>query len=130
MEASGCITIDLAIFKKLTWAGVKHPLTNFWGVRSGVNNPLKNFMHLTEIYCPPRPTSKKYCLCISWRLLDHKSHIECTSPSRSKIQYICALPISNYAIDWDFIPEVTPLMKHVINLEIKNITKSSLTLKL
>jgi hypothetical protein len=25
--------------------------------------------------------------------LDYKSHIECTSPSRSKVLYICALPI-------------------------------------
>ena len=29
MEASGCITIGLAIFKELIWAGVKHPLMNF-----------------------------------------------------------------------------------------------------
>ena len=29
MEASGCITIRLAIFKEIIWAGVKHPLLNF-----------------------------------------------------------------------------------------------------
>ena len=28
------------------------------------------------------------------RYLDYKSHIECISPSRSQIQYICALPLS------------------------------------
>ena len=29
MEASGCITIGLANFKELIWAGDKHPLMNF-----------------------------------------------------------------------------------------------------
>ena len=29
MEASGCITIGLPIFKELMWAGVEHPLMNF-----------------------------------------------------------------------------------------------------
>jgi hypothetical protein len=46
MEASGCImgcqpiTTSLFIFKKLTWADVKHPLTNFWGAKSGLSSPL------------------------------------------------------------------------------------------
>jgi hypothetical protein len=36
----------------------------------------------------------------------------------------------NKQIDWDFIPEVEPLMKDVVNLEMTNITKSSLTSRL
>ena len=40
----------------------------------------------------------------------------------SKIQYIGAIPSNNQAIDWDFIPEVKPSMKHETNLEVKNIT--------
>ena len=45
MEANGYImgcqpiNISLVIFKKLTWADIKHPLTNFWGVGSGLDSP-------------------------------------------------------------------------------------------
>ena len=35
----------------------------------------------------------------SWRPFVHKSHIECTSTSRSKIQYKCSLPLGKKAID-------------------------------
>ena len=35
----------------------------------------------------------------SWRPLVHKSHIECTSPWRPKIQYTCSLFFSSYEID-------------------------------
>ena len=38
----------------------------------------------------------------SWRPLVHITHIKWTSSSRSKIQYICSLPLSKQAIDWDF----------------------------
>jgi hypothetical protein len=62
--------------------------------------------------------------------LDYKSHIECTSLSKSKIQYICALPISKQANNWDAIPEMKQTMKQVTNLEVKNITKSSLIVRL
>ena len=41
----------------------------------------------------PLNLEKKSLLVHSWRLLIHKSHIECTSPSRSKIQYTCSLPL-------------------------------------
>jgi hypothetical protein len=35
----GCepIIINLVILKKLTWVDIKHPLTNFRGVRSGLD---------------------------------------------------------------------------------------------
>ena len=39
-----------------------------------------------------------------------------------------ALPLNIETIDWDFVLEVKVLIKHVINLEVKNITKSSLAL--
>ena len=41
-----------------------------------------------------RPNSKKPLSLHWWMPLIHKSHIECTSPSRSQIQYICSLPLS------------------------------------
>ena len=44
----------------------------------------------------------------SWRPLTHKSHIEWTSPSRSKIQYLCSLPLSEWAINLGFIVKVKP----------------------
>ena len=45
-------------------------------------------------------SNKKNSLLLhSWRPLTHKSQIECTSPSRSKIQYICSLPLSKRGID-------------------------------
>ena len=34
--------------------------------------------------------------------------------------------MSKYAIDWDFIIKAKPSIKHVIDLEVKNITKPSL----
>ena len=69
---------------------------------------------------PAHPTQKKSLPLHSWRPLAHKSHIECTSPSRSQIQYICSLPWSKQAIDWDFISKVKPSINPVINLEVKN----------
>ena len=67
---------------------------------------------------------------ISWRPLVHKHQVECTSPSRSKLQYIHSLPLNKWAFDWDFIPKVKLSTMHVINLEVKSITKSSLALSL
>ena len=39
--------------------------------------------------------------------------------------YMCVLPLSKVAINQDFIPEVEVSIKHVINYDSKNITKSS-----
>jgi hypothetical protein len=64
MEARGCIIIGLAIFKKLTWAGIKHPLTNFWGVRFGLGNPLGIFEPNRNMLPAPPNFEKKYCPCI------------------------------------------------------------------
>jgi hypothetical protein len=68
MKVSGCIMgcqpiiISLVIFKKLTWADIKHPLTNFGDVKSGLDGPSKIFLNPTKTCCPPRPTSKKIAL--------------------------------------------------------------------
>ena len=56
--------------------------------------PTWEILNLTENYCPTHPTLKKTLLLHSSRPLDYKSHIECTSPLRSQIKYICALPFS------------------------------------
>ena len=60
----------------------------------------------------------------SWRPLTHNSRIECTSPSRSEIQYICSLPLSKWAIDCGFIIKVKPPIEHKINLEVKKYYKT------
>ena len=72
---------------------VNTPARTFGVVRSGWGSLPKEIFEPTENCCPPRPISKKILPLYSWRPLDYKSHIECTSSSRSKIQYICAVPI-------------------------------------
>ena len=64
----------------------------------------------------------------SWRPLTHKSHIECTSPSRSN-QYIRSLPLSKWAIDWGFIIKVKLPIKHEINLEVKKYYKTLISIE-
>ena len=78
---------------------VKNLPTNFPGeVDSGKGSPPKRNLDLldpTEKFCPPARLNSKTPLPLhSWRPLIHKSHIECTSPSRSKIQYTSSLPLS------------------------------------
>ena len=58
-----------------------------------------------------------------WRPLFHITHIECTSSSRSETKYICSLRLCKQVIDWDFIFELKPSIKYIINLEVKNSTK-------
>ena len=60
-------------------------LQTMGGVRSRRGQPSWEFSE---------PDRKKTLPLHSWRPLEYKSHIECTSPSRSKIRYICALPLS------------------------------------
>jgi hypothetical protein len=80
MEASGCIMgcqpiiISVVIFNKLTWADVKHPLMNFWGVKSRLDSPLEIFLNPTKVCCPSRPTLIKVLPLHSWRPLDYESH--------------------------------------------------------
>ena len=47
----------------------------------------QDFLDLIKNLCTPCPTSKKSLPLHFWRPLIDKSHIECTSPSRSKIQH-------------------------------------------
>ena len=77
-------------------ADVQLPSTKFSGeVDSGRGNCLSNFFFWdpTENCCPHARLQKTYCPCI---LEGHLSTnpIECTSPSRSKIQYISSRPLS------------------------------------
>jgi hypothetical protein len=74
----------------------------------------------------PRLTSRGNCPCILEGILSTNPYRVHFSPSRSKIQYKRSLPLNKLAIDWDFIPKEKLSMKRVINLEVKNITKSSL----
>ena len=91
--------------------GVKHPPPPhelFRGGRYRQGQPprekSKFFWTLSKTFA--RPTSEKPLPSHSWRPLIHKSHIECTSPSSSKIQHIWSLPLSKKVIDWDFIIKV------------------------
>ena len=109
---------------------VNTPARTFGVVRSGWGSLPKEIFEPTENCCPPRPISKKILPLYSWRPLDYKSHIECTSSSRFKIQYIYAFPISKYGIDWDVILVVNPSTNHILKLEVQKFTKSSLTSRL
>ena len=64
-------------------------------------------------YYPRRPTFKKpLCLRI-WRPLVHKTYIECTSFSRSKLQSVYVhFHLVSKKIDWDFIPDMKLSIKH------------------
>ncbi len=83
-------------------------------------NPRK--MNLTKKCCPP---SKIMLPLHSWRL--SSPHIPYWVHLKSKIQHICLLTLSKWTIDWHFIPEVKPWIIYVINLEVKDMKKSSWT---
>ena len=106
----------------------------FREVNRGRHNTLekfKIFLNLTGNCCPSRLTLKNTLPLHSWRLLVHNFHIECSSPARSEIQYMCTFPLNKQAIDWDFISDMNPLRNHVIDLEVrKKYVKSSLALRL
>ena len=73
---------------------------------------LLNFFNPDQNMFPTPPKFGKKILPLeSWKPLVHKTLIECTSPSRSKVQYICAFPISKWTIDWDFGSKVTLVNK-------------------
>ena len=76
------------IFKKLTWADVKDPLTNFRVSIPGWAALQRIFWTWPKHVARPTQLQKKILPLHSWRPFDYKSHIECTSPSRSKIVYI------------------------------------------
>ena len=73
------------------------PLRTLGGVRSGRGQPSREILASARISfepdqncSPSRPKSKKTLSLHSWRPLDYKSHIECTSPSRvSNPIYMC-----------------------------------------
>jgi len=78
-----------------SWIGGRYS-TPYKLMRAGAT-PTSNFLNPTENCCPPQPTSKEnIALAILKATWLQFPHIECTSPPRFKIQYICALPISRY----------------------------------
>jgi hypothetical protein len=67
------------------------------GVGVGATTPQKknwDFLNPTKNYCMSCLILKKTLHLHSWRSLVHISHIECTSPSRFRIQFICVLPLN------------------------------------
>ena len=102
---------------------------NFRGCRDpGGGSPCGKILNPTENCCPSGPISKKkYCPCIlEGRLITNVILIALHLQGPRSIIFICSLPLSKYAIDWDFIIKAKPSIKHVIDLEVKNITKPSL----
>ena len=65
IEASGCIMrcqsiiTSPVILKKLIWADVKYPLTNFRGVRSGLGQPSKEISEPDRKLLPIPPNFEK-----------------------------------------------------------------------
>ena len=95
-EARRVIRVTHPSSKKVSEWGPGQRLGRQWAARTkfrggesraGAAPPCK-FLNLTENCCPSRLTSKKMLRLHSWRLFDCKSYIQCTSPSRSKIQYM------------------------------------------
>ena len=107
----------------------EHPCTKLSGVSGfGRGQPLRENFEPNRNCCPSRPISKKkYCPCIlEGRLITNVILIALHFQGPKFIIFICSLPLSKYAIDWDFIIKAKPSIKHVIDLEVKNITKPSL----
>ena len=68
---------------------VKPPTTNMaWAT------PRTRLLHCPDEAHVPCLTSKKKVPLHSWRPLVRITHIECTSSSTSKIQYVCSIPLS------------------------------------
>jgi hypothetical protein len=105
-----------------------------WGPRSGASGyphkRMSTFLDPDQKLLPTMLDFEEKMPFHSSRPLVHIAHIECTLSSRSKIQYICSLPLREQAINWVFTFEVNPSIKHIINLEVKNITKPSLAQRL
>ena len=101
MEVSGYImgcqpiTSGPIVFKRLAWADVQYPSRIFGGGRSGLGQPSKSIFEPDQKtnVCPAQ-LRKNNCLCMLEGLLTTSPIVSATSPSRSKFQYICALPIS------------------------------------
>jgi hypothetical protein len=73
---------------------LKYPLRTLGVSDPGRGQPSPRNFCPPDFFKPARkqmpipPENKKRLLLHSWRPLDYKSHIECTSPSRSQNQYI------------------------------------------
>ena len=114
------------------WRTLSTPLRTFRTDRFGRAQPpvreKKHFWPRPKTAARPPAFEKNSLHLHSWRPLTHKSHIECTSPSRSN-QYIRSLPLSKWAIDWGFIIKVKLPIKHEINLEVKKYYKTLISIE-
>ena len=100
-HAHGILLAFLFCFSTLT-GDVKVFPTNFWECQNragaAARSENKLFLDPTENCCPPARFRKNSLLLHFWRPLTHKPHIECTSPSEFKIQYICSFSLSRWAM--------------------------------
>ena len=74
-----------------------------------------------------------HCLCIleghlSTNLMLSALHLQGSKSNMCVCVRVRVLPLNKETIDWDFIREVKSSIKHVINLEVENITEPSLAL--
>ena len=97
----------------------RRQLKTLW---TGHSSPTPQRDCLREFLNPPtlgksRLTSESSSPCILDSPLVHKTHIECTLPSRSKIQYTCSLHLVNKQLTWLSFPKWKLFIKHVIYLE-------------
>ena len=109
------------------WSGLELIL-NHMGLAPSCNDPIvfKVFLSRPKTTACPAWLQEQIVLASLKAACPQDPYWVHFSPSRSKIQYRCSLPLSKQAIDGDVIPKEKLSMKHVINLEVKNITKSSL----
>ena len=102
-----------------------YPTTNF-GVSDPGGGSTGNFWTQPKIVARPAQLQKNIALAFwnaAWLQIPYWVHF--TFEVQNHI-YICSLPLRKQMIDWDFIIKVKPS----IDMEIQNITKPSLALRL
>ena len=83
------LTLPLRTFG-VRWIGVG---PRIWYVWAHPRKKMSIFLDYDQKLLPPMPDFEKKMPFHFSRPLVHIAHIECTSSSRSKIQYICSLPL-------------------------------------
>ena len=87
-----------------------------------------NLFDANEHFYLAHPTTNQTAVAFVQAAYPQKPILSALHLQGPKIHYIHSLLPSEQAIDWDIILEVKLSIKHVINLEIKNITRSSLNI--
>ena len=116
-----------------SWQTVTTPAQTFWGVKLGLGQPFMDIFEPDWNMLLSLSNFKKKTLPLHiWRPFDYKSHIECTSPSRSKIQYIqyVQFQLANKQLIEIYFQKWNHQWSTYLTLEVKKFTKSSLTLRL